>query len=59
VAPQTVTSKASVKDDTGPPGFDDFARRLERSTGKRVTVVVHEDGKENTYIFTVPHDPFK
>jgi S1-C subfamily serine protease len=58
VAPRTVPSNAAVKDDTM-QSFDDFAKRLERSTGKRVTVVVHEDGKENTYIFTVPHTPFK
>jgi S1-C subfamily serine protease len=58
VAPQTATSKAAVKDDTM-HGFDDFAKRLERSTGKRVTVVVQEEGKENTYIFMVPHGAFK
>jgi S1-C subfamily serine protease len=58
VAPRTAPSKAAVKDDTM-PGFDGFSKRLERSTGKRVTVVVQEDGKENTYIFTVPPDPFK
>lgn len=57
-APQTAPSKAAVKDDTR-QGFDDFAKRLERSTGKRVTVVVQEDGKENTYIFTVPRGALK
>lgn len=57
-APQEAISKAAVKDDTM-PGFDDFAKRLERSTGRRVTVVVQEDGKENAYTFTVPRSAFK
>ena len=56
--PQAAPSKAAVKGDNG-QGFDDFAKRLEQSTGKRVTVVVQEEGKESTYIFTVPPAAFK
>ena len=55
ITPRAASTKVAAKDDRHQtPGFDDFARRLERSSGKRVTVVVQEDGKENKYTFIVP-----
>jgi len=60
IAPRAASTKVAAKDDRNQaPGFEDFARRLERSTGKRVTVVVHEDGKENKYTFVVPPKKLK
>jgi hypothetical protein len=41
------------------PGFESFAERLERSTGRPITVIVQEDGKQSTYRFTVPPRPTK
>lgn len=38
-----------------PNHFEEFTRRLEASVGKKVTVVVQEEGRESsTYRFTVP-----
>jgi S1-C subfamily serine protease len=55
VAPRAASTKVTAKSESKQvPGFEDFTRRLERSTGKRVTVVVLEDGKENKYTFIVP-----
>jgi S1-C subfamily serine protease len=34
--------------------FSDLTRRLSQSAGKKVTVVVQEDGQENKFTFTVP-----
>lgn len=40
-------------------GFEDFTRRLEKATGKRVTVILEEDGLENKFTFTVPRQLLK
>ncbi len=34
--------------------FSDLTRRLSQSTGKKVTVIVQEDGQESKFDFTVP-----
>jgi hypothetical protein len=34
--------------------FSDLTRRLSQSAGKKVTVVVQEDGQESKFNFTVP-----
>src|SRR5882672_12745218 len=40
-------------------GFEEFTKRLEKSAGKKVTVVVEEDGQENKFTFTVPRRVLK
>jgi len=47
--PVSTESKGSVT-----RGFEELTKRLEKSAGKRVTVVVQEDGQENKFTFTVP-----
>jgi hypothetical protein len=42
-----------------PRGFEDFTRRLEKSAGKKVTVVMQEDGQESRFTFTVPRRPLR
>jgi S1-C subfamily serine protease len=60
IAPRAASTKVAAKDDRNQaPGFEDFSRWLARSTGKRVTVVVHEDGKESKYTFVVPPQTLK
>lgn len=40
-------------------GFEEFTRRLEKSAGKKVTIVVEEDGQESSFSFTVPRRALK
>lgn len=39
--------------------FAAFARQLELSAGKKITVVIHEDGRQDKFTFTVPRKPLK
>ena len=44
----------------GPAGtLDDFKKRLEKSAGKTVTVVLQEDGRENRFTFSVSRNALK
>jgi S1-C subfamily serine protease len=52
--PVSTESKGSVT-----RGFEEFTRRLEKSAGKKVTVLVQEDGQENKFTFTVPRRSLK
>jgi S1-C subfamily serine protease len=40
-------------------GFGEFTKRLEKSVGKKVTVLVQEDGQEHKFTFTVPRHKLK
>jgi S1-C subfamily serine protease len=40
-------------------GFAGFTDRLERSIGRKITVIVQENGKENRFQFTVPERSLK
>jgi S1-C subfamily serine protease len=58
LAPRTVSASAvsgTVGATSAAGGFEDLAKRLEKSRGKQVTVVVQEEGQESKFTFTVPH----
>jgi S1-C subfamily serine protease len=52
--PVSTESKGAVS-----RGFEELTRRLEKSAGKKVTVVVEEDGQEHKFTFTVPRRALK
>lgn len=53
---QPVSTKPQSAAPLVPNRFEEFARRLEQSAGKKITVVVKEEGRENSeFSFTVPH----
>ncbi len=54
-----VSSDSHVSTEQGDQGFENFTKRLERSAGKKVTVVVQEDGMESKFTFTVPQGDLK
>jgi Trypsin-like peptidase domain len=52
--PVSTETKGGAAGSALPGGFEDFTKRLQKSAGKNVTVVVQEDGKQSTFTFTVP-----
>jgi S1-C subfamily serine protease len=56
-------SRSSVgspaKSDVPVGTLDDLKKRLEKSAGRTVTVVVEEDGRENRFTFSVPRNALK
>jgi hypothetical protein len=62
LAPRWVESDRPVSTQgkgSAPHGFEDFVKRLEKSTGKQVTITVEEDGQESRFSFSVPRRPLK
>lgn len=57
LAKHWVNSDSPVSTERGE--FEKFSKRLKQSAGKKVTVVVHEDGKESKFTFTVPQEDSK
>jgi hypothetical protein len=62
IAPHRVDADWSVSSQgakASSGGFNDLADRLAKSVGRKVTVVVQEDGAEHKFSFTVPNQPLK
>jgi len=59
LAKHWVNSDSPVSTERGEEGFEIFTKRLEQSAGKKVTVVVQENGKESKFTFTVPKGDLK
>lgn len=55
--PQRVSSDqpVSTEEENSQKAFKDFTSRLEKSAGKKITVVVQEGGREEKFSFRVPH----
>lgn len=59
LAKHWVNSDSPVSTERGEHEFENFTKRLEQSAGKKVTVVVQEEGKESKFTFTVPQGDSK
>jgi S1-C subfamily serine protease len=63
IAPHRVESDRPVSTEGGKNspahGFEEFTKRLQKSAGKNVTVVIQEGGQENKFTFTVPAGTWK